>query len=89
MQIFVRPIGGRTTTLEVEPSTTIGCVKEMIFERLGSPPYLVRLMFASKYLEDEATLSTYNIQKESTLGIMDYYHPQRKFTIFFRIEFGF
>ena len=71
MIIFVKTTTGRTMSLQVEQTTTIGEVKTMIQDFEAVPPAEQRIVFAGKQLDqDHLALADYNIHKESTLHMI-------------------
>ncbi len=70
IQIFVKTLGCKTITLELEASSSINCVKQKIQDREGIPTNQQRLVFAGKQLESEGTLQNYSIQNEATLQVL-------------------
>ena len=69
IQIFVRLADGKELTLNAYPSDTIATVKKKIQEKEGYKPEQ-QTLFSSKSLEDNKTLSEYNIQNKSTLHLV-------------------
>ena len=78
MKIFVKTFTGKTLTLEVEPSDTIGNVKAKYMDKEGVPPDQLNLIGGRRLLgsgkpdrsdmhEDERTLADYNIEPNSML----------------------
>jgi len=84
IQIFVRTLDSKTIVLDVEPSTTVMSVKELICYGHTSaagcsispqsvqriPPVSQRLNFGGKQLQDDRTLSSYGISGLSTLNLV-------------------
>jgi len=69
-QIFVKTLNSKTITIEVEHSDTIKIIKAKIQQKEGIPSSKIQLVFAGRPLQEERTLSHYNIQKETTLHLL-------------------
>ena len=69
MKIFITTPTGKTIPLMVDPNITIDTVKLMIQDKEGIPPCQQDLLFNSKKLQDNATLSNCYIRVNCTLQL--------------------
>jgi hypothetical protein len=70
MQIFVRMLSGKTITLDCESTDTIGSLKSKVEDKEGIKATDQRYVYGGKNLQDQNTLSDYNIQQGSTLNLV-------------------
>lgn len=80
MQIFVKLYAGKTITLEVEPSELVSSLRNKVKAQSELPLEIQRLVCGSIQLEDERTLSDYDIKSEQT--IFEYYRRPRRLCVF-------
>lgn len=66
MQIYFKQTNGKSLAVEVEASDTVAILKDKLRVAAGyDHDVKVRVICAGKILEDDRTLSDYNIQKDS------------------------
>ena len=69
LQVFVITLTGNTITLEVSPGDTISRIKELVDQRRGVPADQQRLCYSGRELDNERTISDYNVTRDSTLHL--------------------
>ena len=70
LSIYVKALSGKIITFEVEATDTIEKIKAKIQDKEGFPPDQQRLIYERKQLEDEHTLSDYDIHEGDTLYLV-------------------
>ena len=69
MQIFIKGLTGKTTTIRVHRTWPARWLKLEIQQRLGISADEQRVIFSGRQLEGERTLASYNIEKEATVHV--------------------
>ena len=70
LNLTVTFLTGEEITLNVEASDTIKQVKAKVHDKEGTPPDQQTLMLGLQKLEDDTTLSAYNVQNNSTMFLV-------------------
>lgn len=70
MEIFVKTLTGKTTTVEIQPSDTVLDLKRKIEEQEGIPLDHQRLVLKGRQLLNECILIYYNIQQHSVVHLI-------------------
>ena len=70
MQLFVKTLSGKTTTVEVEAGQTIAYIKEKLRETEGIPVKEQRLTFSGKNLDDNRTIGYYDMINWSSVSLL-------------------
>ena len=68
--IFIKTMNGQTFMLDVGSAYTVKMLKEDFQEKSGYTTNEQKLVFNGAEVEDGRTMSSYNIQKESTLHLI-------------------
>ena len=66
-QLFVKIQNGKTIIVDVPNKATVNVIKSLIFKKEGIPIQKQRLIFNTKELSNELSLSIYGINDESSL----------------------
>ena len=69
-QIFIKTLTGKSLTLVVRKEDSIKELKEKIQVKQGIPANQQRIVYAEKQLQDDKTLSDYDISKDATLHLV-------------------
>lgn len=70
IQVFIRDVRGETQIIEVSRyNNSVRDLKDRIFQKVGIPVHVQRLIFEGKCLNDDRDLASYNIQKNSSISL--------------------
>ena len=70
MQIFVRDSSSNKYTLQVEPSTTIKSVREMVSARKGCKTSSIALIYEGRPMDEEKTLADHKVEPLASIHMV-------------------
>ena len=82
LTILVRTLLGKTIALRINSGDSVHSVKRKIQEKEGYPPGQISLVFGGKEMDDDATLTQYSVQQDSTLLVSFRAKTNLRLTIF-------
>ncbi len=69
MQLLIKLLDSRTIVINVDSSASIASVKEEVWKREAIPHEMQRFVYNGRNLRDDASLSDYLIEEDSTLTL--------------------
>jgi large subunit ribosomal protein L40e len=76
MQIFIKGVDNKISTLDIDEKDTILDIKKKIEIKQHIPHQFQRLSYATKFLQNDKIISFYNIERECTLYLSVYFIPK-------------
>ncbi|XP_073322774.1 polyubiquitin-like [Pagrus major] len=68
-EVFLKDLQGKTTTYDIRPDETVMNFKRRVESREGVPANQQRLIYQSRELQDEKSLSDYNVEALGTINM--------------------
>ena len=70
MQLMIKTLTGRKQAFNFDPTNTIHQVKQALQEKEGIDIEQIRLIFGGKQLQDDLTISSYNMEAGNTIHMV-------------------
>lgn len=70
MQIIIKTLDGQKKPFNLEPSDTVGKVKEMLAEKTGIYKEMIRLIFHGSPMTDDKTLEDSKVQAGNVIHMI-------------------
>ena len=70
MRLIVKTLNGKEFFIDVDPTDSVFMIKRKIEKQEGVPVDLQKILFGGESLPDDATVKSYNLQKDYTLDLL-------------------
>ena len=70
MKIQIKTVKGEVFPIDCTESTTVGFLKERIFEKFKNEPEIQKLIFRGKHLDDQKTVGEVELKDGDTVILM-------------------